>query len=149
MSNNDSLIKRVIDDIKAAISEQVADDVISVYDMSEFITSDESDPLLRSSEGFIGVAYAGMVSNNSAQGGVGTVGRFSIMIAFNSDGVRVNGLEESVDMVTFLSLVRKSLSKRRAPNTQMYRFVSEVPADFAVKGDGYAQQWTVPLTVDA
>lgn len=142
-------INAVLEDMSAKIQAELGSSPLRVYNLSDFTDSPESDSRLMDTDGFVGVVYSGMASNSSVGSGVSTLGRFSLLVAFRNDRGRVSELDDPVDMLTFLSKVRKALAKTHAPNGQKYKFVSEVPADFDVKGDGFAQQWTVPLTIDA
>lgn len=142
-------ITDVVNDMKSNVDEILDDESVIVYSSTDFDLMAQADSRLRSDDGFVAIMYAGMASNNAAQGGVSTLGRFVILVSFKEDRARIKGLEDPVNTLSFMTKVRQALAKKRAPNNQMYKFVSEAPITFESKGDGYSQQWTVPLTVDA
>ncbi|UOX39943.1 tail-completion protein [Vibrio phage V-YDF132] len=142
-------IEQVMEDVVAKVNEILDGTSVIVYNSSDFEKMIRGDSRLVDDDGFVAVMYAGMAANKSASGGISTLGRFVILVSFSEDKLRIKGLEDPLNMIGFMRKVRGALAGKMAPNNQKYTFVSELPVDFESKGDGYSQQWTVPLTVNS
>ncbi|QHJ74653.1 hypothetical protein VH22019_00089 [Vibrio phage VH2_2019] len=142
-------IESVIETIQDHVNTILEGTSVVVYNTKDFESHLQGDSRLVDDAGFVAIMYAGMSSNNSATGGRSTLGRFVILVSFSEDKMRQHGLADPMDMVQFMRKVRTALAGKRAPNNQNFKFVSELPVDFESRGDGYSQQWTVPLTVES
>ncbi|QWS69916.1 tail-completion protein [Vibrio phage vB_VpS_PG28] len=142
-------IEAVIERIKQHVDEILEGTSVVVYNSKDFEKMPQGDSRLVDDAGFVSIMYAGMASNKSASGGRSTLGRFVILVSFSEDKMRLQGMADPIDMIQFMRKVRTALAGKRAPNNQNFTFVSELPVDFESRGDGYSQQWTVPLTVES
>ncbi|AET42251.1 hypothetical protein VPEG_00101 [Vibrio phage SIO-2] len=148
--SEESQITNAIEDIKRRISEMLDTDAVIVYSQSEIEKLPEADSrLINPDHGFVSVLYAGMAAQDGAKvvnHGMNTVGRFGVVVHFKGDGVRMQGLSSPVDMIQFMTQVRKALIGQPAPHNQKYSFVRESPISIPNRGDGYAQEWKLPLS---
>ncbi|AEH21870.1 VHS1057 protein [Vibrio phage 1] len=140
-----------LDDIKKHVDALVNDASVIIYSQNDLENMPEIDPRLQDPDhGFISIMYAGMRGrngSNNVSNGVDTSARFVIAVSFKNDKLRIHGMEKPVTMVRFMTEVRRALAKQKAPNGKTYTFVSETPWEVPGKGDGYAQEWNLSLTV--
>ncbi|ANO57648.1 hypothetical protein [Vibrio phage vB_VhaS-a] len=143
-------IVNAIEDIKKRINDLLDTDAIIVYSQTELERIPQGDERLRDpNKGFVSVMYAGMAAQEGAKvanQGMSTIGRFGVVVSFTGEDKRLKGLADPVDMIKFMTHVRTALIGQSAPHNQKYSFVRESPITIPNRGDGYAQEWKLPLS---
>ena len=143
-------IVNAIEDIKKRINDLLDTDAIIVYSQSELEKIPQGDERLRDpNKGFVSVMYAGMAAQEGAKvanQGMSTTGRFGVVVSFTGEDKRLKGLADPVDMIKFMTHIRTALIGQCAPHNQKYSFVRESPITIPNRGDGYAQEWKLPLS---
>ncbi|UYD21503.1 hypothetical protein [Vibrio phage 29Fa.3] len=142
-----------INDIKARIDEIIGGEVSIVYSEEDLAAMPEGDMRLTDpNQGFVSVHYIGMAAQDGAKtatNGRSTVGRFGVMVSFSTEGLRVRNMESAITMLPFMSEIRRALIGQSAPHGQKYAFVRETQMPIPHRGDGYAQEWKLPLSAES